>query len=398
MIGLLLAVVYLGLAVAWSRGTWSISAPQFGVLFTGALAIVREFPRRAPIKWTPAVWIAMLLVLWGPIQLLLNVPVSRFDTGAATLGWFVLAIILVLASKMLTTANDLNRFISLNLWLGCTLAILCVLQHISAPRLAWWTFPTGYAGFGPFIYKNQFAALLELLIPLAFYRMATEPARRLLYGLLLAALIACMVASESRAGLIVAAGELVFLFGLSIKRRLMPVRVLASLAVPIVILMVLFVLIVGWEGMWRRFQEPSPWDVRAKLARSTLQMAAERPLLGWGLGNWRTAYPAYALFDNAAMANEAHNDWFQWAAEGGLPFALLFLALAVLATRRVWRHYWGFGVTAVFVHCFVDYPTRDPAVAAIIFLFTGALIGAPQIRERRAKRKAPATELVGTRG
>jgi O-antigen ligase len=29
--------------------------------------------------------------------------------------------------------------------------------------------------------------------------------------------------------------------------------------------------------------------------------------------------------------NEAHNDWLQWAGEGGIPYVAVFLALAVLA-------------------------------------------------------------------
>ena len=35
--------------------------------------------------------------------------------------------------------------------------------------------------------------------------------------------------------------------------------------------------------------------------------------------------PHYAIVDIGAYANQAHNDWLQWTAEGGIPFGLLTL-------------------------------------------------------------------------
>jgi O-antigen ligase len=396
MIALIVGVVYLGICLAWSSGTWSIALPQLGVLFAACVSAVRALGRRATIRFEPVVVIAILLVFWGPVQLLLNIPANRFRAWTETLGWLTVAIVLLIARHMLGSASDLKRFITLNLCAGSVLAVIGVLQHVSAPLKAWWLFTARQPTYGPFLYKNQFAAFLELLVPLAFFRMVTDSRRRFLYGVLLAGLLACVVASDSRAGLIISFAELAFLFFLSARRRLVSGRLLLSLALPLVLLMALFTAIVGWEGMLKRFQEPSPWQARAHLAESTFRMAVDRPLLGYGLGNWRVVYPTYATFDNALFANEAHNDWLQWAAEGGVPFAILFLTLAVLASGRVWSHYWGLGVPAVFIHCLVDYPTRDPAVAAIFFMFTGALIGAPHINERRRKRKPSDKELVGS--
>ena len=37
------------------------------------------------------------------------------------------------------------------------------------------------------------------------------------------------------------------------------------------------------------------------------------------MGTWPEAYPGYARFDDGSFVNQAHNDWVQWAAEGGLP-------------------------------------------------------------------------------
>jgi O-antigen ligase len=107
-------------------------------------------------------------------------------------------------------------------------------------------------------------------------------------------------------------------------------------------------------------------------------MVEDRPLLGFGLGTWSTVYPGYATSDDGLFINQAHDDWAQWAAEGGLPFACLMLAVAVWAARRGLSTGWGLGVAAVFVHCLVDYPIQRTGVALVMFAMLGALAAEEQ--------------------
>jgi O-antigen ligase len=62
--------------------------------------------------------------------------------------------------------------------------------------------------------------------------------------------------------------------------------------------------------------------------------------------------------------NQAHSDWLQWTAEGGLPVGLAMLALAVWACKPAIRSIWGIGVLAVLVHALFDYPFSRPATGA----------------------------------
>ena len=50
-----------------------------------------------------------------------------------------------------------------------------------------------------------------------------------------------------------------------------------------------------------------------------VRMAQSHPWFGIGLGTWPIVYPSYALIDTGSFANQAHNDWLQWTAEGGIP-------------------------------------------------------------------------------
>jgi len=102
-------------------------------------------------------------------------------------------------------------------------------------------------------------------------------------------------------------------------------------------------------------------------------MIAEHPWRGFGLGTFSTVYPAYAAFDAGAVVEHAHNDWLEWTSEGGLPFALVWAALALAATRAAIRSMWAIGVPAVFLHALVDYPFARLGIAAWVFVLIGML-------------------------
>lgn len=108
-------------------------------------------------------------------------------------------------------------------------------------------------------------------------------------------------------------------------------------------------------------------------------MDRDRPWMGFGLGTFESAYPAYAIFDVGLRVNHAHNDWLEWAAEGGNPLAVVMALVALWSVRAAWQAPWGVGVVAVFLHSFVDYPMQKPALSAWLFVLLGAL--AAQARE-----------------
>jgi O-antigen ligase len=123
-------------------------------------------------------------------------------------------------------------------------------------------------------------------------------------------------------------------------------------------------LIVGFETVSERFSSETLTLGRLQFAMSTLHMIAVHPLIGWGLGCWPAAYPAFATFDAGAIVNQAHCDWLQWTAEGGLPLGVAMLSLALWGFRPAIQSIWGIGVIAVLIHAAFDYPFSRPAVGA----------------------------------
>jgi O-antigen ligase len=112
--------------------------------------------------------------------------------------------------------------------------------------------------------------------------------------------------------------------------------------------------------------------------------------MGFGLGTWATVYPAYAHYDDGTFVNQAHNDWVQWTAEGGIPMLLAMLWVAAAAVRPGLRHLWPLGIAAVFLHCLVDYPLQKPALEVVFFTLLGTMASAG----RRIVRTRPAHEKL----
>jgi O-antigen ligase len=132
--------------------------------------------------------------------------------------------------------------------------------------------------------------------------------------------------------------------------------------------------VVGWEPLWKRLQEPHPYSLRKDLVFSSIAMARDRPLTGFGLGTWPEAYPGYARFDDGTYVNQAHNDWLQWTAEGGLLFLALMLAIAGWSVGPAVRSLYGVGILSVWLHALIDYPMQQrPALAAFFFALLGTL-------------------------
>ncbi len=397
LIDWLVSIVYLGVLLSWAPETWTVSLLQVGIFIIGGVFLARRMIAKETLAF-PADAIALgLLVSWGPLQIAAGRTVSRFDTWNSATNWLMVAVVYFVAKAALSDRVVRARFLSIQVWAGTALAIISVLFLFSSPMRVFGVFESRYMAFGPFIYKNHFAVFIELLLPITFYKIVSSDRYRLPYIVAFAALFACMVASLSRGGVVVAVAETLVLLLLSGTRGKLPVMTLLKIALPVVILIFVFTLIVGWDALVRRFQEPHPFEHRIELVQSTLEMIKAEPVTGFGLGTWRTVYPQFAYFDMARLANEAHNDWLQWASEGGIGFAAIILFFAAWVSRFAWNHLWGLGVPAVFLHCLVDYPTRNPSLDAMIFLFAGALASTAAAKKARAKERSAEWQVLSVR-
>jgi O-antigen ligase len=136
-------------------------------------------------------------------------------------------------------------------------------------------------------------------------------------------------------------------------------------------LVVLVLLLVGVDpGI--RARARSAFDIPANLGRTqiwraNLDMARERPLLGWGYGRYKTIrQPFYDRYPDADTTAHAHNDFLQMQVDGGLVTLVAFVALFAAALGRGWRTYRALD------------PTEEPArtlALALLLAVVGFLVG-----------------------
>ncbi|HEY9845379.1 MAG TPA: O-antigen ligase family protein, partial [Candidatus Caenarcaniphilales bacterium] len=66
-------------------------------------------------------------------------------------------------------------------------------------------------------------------------------------------------------------------------------------------------------------------DLRVEIWRVAILLIRQRPLFGWGLGNFRILYPLHSR--TSEHFSHAHNFWLQLGSEGGIPVILGLSAL-----------------------------------------------------------------------
>lgn len=352
------------------------------------------------MSWNPIALLLAAAAAWGLIQIAAHRSVYELKTWEAVLIWTTNLVVFSLALEAGALLPQRERLLQTILVFAFALSVVSMFTLLTSPvGKAFWWFEAGTDGptLGPFVYRNQYAAFVEAVLPLAIVRAILDRRRSWLYILVTATLFASVVAGGSRTGTFLCLAEILVTPLVAFSRGFISRRTLARVVLGSIASVVALTAVAGWDVIWARLQEPNPYSVRRELLQSSLEMVRDRPMLGFGLGAWSSAYPGYAHFDDGTFVNQAHNDWVQWAAEGGIPFFLLLLAIAMWSVRPAVRSLWGIGLLAVFLHCLVDYPMQQrPALAAFFF----ALLGVVAAGDREAHRSRPAgcAENVRTGG
>lgn len=314
---------------------------------------------------------------WGALQVAAGWSVDRGATLDAALNWVTNLAAFLIAADLYRNGERRERFLNSTLIFAGILAVVSIFTFLTSPvGRIFWIFDSGSESrtLGPFVYPNQYAAFVEAALPLAIVSMIRDRRQWTLYAVIVATLFGSVVAGGSRAGTILCLAEILMIPTIAFWRGLINSGLLARVALGSLAAVVILTAVVGWEPLWKRLQEPHPYSLRKDLVLSSIVMVRDRPLTGFGLGTWPEAYPGYARFDDGTYVNQAHNDWMQWAVEGGLLFLAVMLMIAVWSVGPAVRSLWGVGILSVWLHALIDYPMQQrPALAAFFFALLGAL-------------------------
>jgi len=372
------AAILLSLSAAYLLVTdWIIEPWSTCIAFAMIFGITAAIAIRA--LWTDfdlhTSWLLVPLgavALWGPAQLALRLPEYRFETWWSTLTWAAALACFWSALQVFSPLRLSNGFRIAVVIFGALVALEAVLQLFSGDVKIYGLVDLSDDSLpmGPFRNRDHFCSLIELILPLVLWTGIRNRRGAWIYFTAAGIMYASVIASASRAGAVIATLEVIALLTVGMVRKRTGVDAPATrLAVAIAILVAIGGGVVGFGPVLDRLFVKDPFGGRREFLVATLRMIHDRPWFGLGLGSWPWVYPRYAFYDPVAHANHAHNDWVEWAANGGILFAAL---LALVAVRACWLSLelpWGLGTVAVFAHATVDFPfARPPLLLAVLLM------------------------------
>ena len=359
---------------------WALQSFQIGIYLLVAAHLLIGVRRRPDVlAGGQAPWLVYLIPLWGIIQIVAHTTASTFDTRQAVLRWGSLAGVFFLIQSIARFEADRQTFLSMFLGFATCMAVLCVVQLFTSEGRVLWIFPTGYPDiYATFPNANNFAQFVEIALPVALWRALRRDSWSWWYALCGGILYASVIASASRAGALLCTAELLTMLAIGLasfcKAKTRSHSRNATITLILVpILAIIFTFAVGWQRVWSRFQGDDPFSGRREFLVAAVDMARHKPLTGFGLGTFPEVYQRFAIRDFPFYANHAHNDWAEFAADGGIPFLLLILIPFARAIPIALRHPWGLGLIVVMIHACVDYPFPRPAVSGWMFALLGLL-------------------------
>jgi len=389
-----------GVAAHGGVEEWAAAVLEAGAAVLLLVWAVRCLLSKEEKLYVPVVLPPLLLfAAVGLAQLLLHRTVYAYETRISLqlLGAFL--ILLFLAGQVYRTVADWRGFVWFVLALGFAVSVFGILQHLTFNGKLYWFREMNYGGipFGPYVNRNHFAGLMELVIPIALTPLVFGKVRRerwFLVGFFAVLPIVALFLSASRGGIIGFVVELVFL-GILLGLRRSGAR--HALAAGLVLLMAVF--LVSWLGVehaLERFASLQPLEVnsskRAAMARDTWHIFLDHPLTGTGLGTLQTVFPKYDTLYDGKVVNHAHNDFLEALAEsgvlGGIGCAWFLILLAARGLGNLLKTENGaaaalqggglVGCTGFLVHSLVDFNLHIPANALLFLLLANlAIAGVP---------------------
>jgi hypothetical protein len=371
-----------GVLTAWVADPWAVFL-LYGLVFLlggvwaaglllGPRPVRTRLVRPRQVRFNFAMALLGMAATWGAAQLVFGATVNRWDTMNSTFLWIANATMYFLALQLFSNQDRRSAFLRWLLYGTMALAVEALFQLYTAGGRVFWIFRIPDHPeiiMGPVPYHNHFAAIVVLVLPIAVYLAFLDAKNLMVYGWTIALLAGAVFASQSRSGAVLVVLELIALSPLV--GRQWSTRARMARAGVVLTLVIAGAAVAGWEGLWARLRLGD--STRLITSKTSLEMTAQAPLAGYGLGTWHTVYPMFAHYDDGLFMNQGHDDWLQWAAEGGVPFAAIVAAFALIVSLQAWRVRWGLGIPAVLILCFGDFPLQKPAVALLVFTLAGTV-------------------------
>jgi hypothetical protein len=350
-----------------TRQSWRLPAVLAAIVVFVALQVVPiAGPRLA--RWSPArgAFLKQFDVLYslsgGTTPHAMSINPHATTVALAVLVAF--SLLLVGATRLLSVVGA-KGFVKGIVGFGLLLALIAIVQNMAFAAQAgegrtvyiygFWPDPYANKPFGPFINKNNFAGWMIMAMPLALgyavsvaagslsgvypdwrsrvlWLSSRQAARAILAALAAFGMGIALVMSMSRSGMVACAVAIVAAaWCVPARPRAWRAR-LAPVGASLLLLGGLSVW-VGTDVIAQRFVDGTDATMMGRFGawKDAMSIISDFPVVGTGVNAFSTAMVVYQRSDPNNFWEEAHNDYLQIVAEGGLILsALVLIAIVVI--------------------------------------------------------------------
>lgn len=406
MKGLRIAICVLAAFAVLAFGTveiWSESIVELGaavlLLWWSVLVFFRG---EIEVRWSAVFWPIVAFIGIVILQLLFRISVYPFLTQVALLKFMACVILFFLAVQAFQTRRDLKTLVWFLMGFGFAVAVFGIAQDYTSHAQLYWFRPLTGGGnpFGPYVDRDHFAGLMELIAPVGMSMIAFRGVRReqvVFVSLLTLLPVAALFLTASRGGAAAFVFEVAFLIVLT--RTHHARRGTAALA-SLLLLAVVFIAWLGAGTVLQRIRSSNLEELsaskRASMVKGAWHILLDHPAAGTGLGTLVAIYPKYETHYDGRIVDHVHNDYAELLAEtgivGGICGAVFLILLFGTARRRLSEEQSAFsrsihaaGTVACagfLLHNLVDFNFHIPA-NGLFFLLEAAIIVSPTFYRRK---------------
>ena len=378
-----------GVVEPWSESVLEIGAAML-FLWWGFLFARGSLPR---VRWNRLLWPIIAFWALAVAQYQLRITALAFLTKIEIFKLSALALLFFLVVQGFETLGHWRGFAWFLLALGFAVSVLGILQHFTFNGKLYWFRELRYGGipFGPYVNRNHFAGLIELIVPagLSILLLRAEDRDRMsLLTVFTLVPIGALFLSASRGGIVAFFLEVGLIVILGVLRGHGRSQIVAGAV--ILLFAGGFVVWLGAGKAIDRFESYRKLEVnesrRAEMLRDSWRIFLDHPAMGIGLGTLEDVFPRYETLYDGTIVNHTHNDYVEALAEtgviGGIICACFLLIFFFTAWARITRaqnsldlalHIGALSACcALLAHSLVDFNLHIPS-NAFLFLVQSAL-------------------------
>ncbi len=355
-----------------------------------------------------------------PVQWV-SLSINKKATLAGLFRYTAYAGFYLLTVQVLSRRSLLKKTLNYLVIFAAILSVTAILQRFTSPGKIYWFYKTPTAFFGPYLNRNHYAGLMEMIFPVIFslflfykpgvsYSSLREKvveffnhirtSEHILLGFSALLVALSVFLSLSRGGIIslcVSAG-LCFLM-ITVKQR--TIRSAGNTVFLLVFILLISVGGFGWKPIFNRFEkirneQGEITESRLILWKDSVPAFKEFPVTGTGMGTFVNIYPRFQSKSMGGRLDHAHNDYLEFLVNGGIVGFLLFFGFPATIIYKTYKVvlkrrepysifvYMGSisGIFAILLHSITDFNLQIGANGLYLFFLAGLAVSASHTRLR----------------